>query len=108
MTIASGQWMKTTKSLQVCSAPIIFHKLGTILASGIARLNKWGGGGHIHIFVFTDHKKQSISKEINCVKHEYIQCNTILFKHGKIFSTTKLLTNLKTDLQDYCVGVSNT
>ena len=30
------------------------------------------GGAHIHIFVFADHKKQSISKETNCAEHEYV------------------------------------
>ena len=31
-----------------------------------------GGGAHIHIFVFTYHKKQLISKEINKAEHEYM------------------------------------
>ena len=30
-----------------------------------------GGGAHIHIFLFTYHKKQSISNESNCAEHEY-------------------------------------
>ena len=31
-----------------------------------------GGRADIHIFVFTHHKKQSISKEFNCAEHEYM------------------------------------
>ncbi len=31
-----------------------------------------GGGAHIHIFVFTDHKSNRFQKEINCAEHEYM------------------------------------
>ena len=36
-----------------------------------SQLDKWGGD-YIHIFLFTDLKKQSISKEINNAEHEHI------------------------------------
>jgi hypothetical protein len=39
------------------------------ICSGVASLDNWGV--HIHIFVFTDHKKQLISKVINNAAHEY-------------------------------------
>ena len=45
------------------------------------KLDNWGegGGAQIHIFVFTDHQKQSISKQINCAEHEYINmCSPLL------------------------------
>ena len=36
-----------------------------------SKLDNWKRA-HIHIFVFTDHKKQSISKDINCVHRKQI------------------------------------
>ncbi len=38
--------------------------------SGVGRSIIWGA--NIHIFVFTDLKKQSISKEVNNAEHEYM------------------------------------
>ncbi len=40
----------------------------TVQLSARSTIDNWGGGGgHIHIFVFTDLKNQLISKEINNV-----------------------------------------
>ena len=53
------------------------HPDNTLTAEDI---DNWGGGAHIHIFVFTDCKNNQfqkkliaqISKEINCAEHEYV------------------------------------
>ena len=34
-----------------------------------------GGGGHIHIFVFTDHKKHRFQKKLIFSEHEYMNMN---------------------------------
>ena len=42
-----------------------------ISRQGPRRVENWGGG-HIHIFMFTERKKQLISKGINNAEHEYM------------------------------------
>ncbi len=44
----------------------------TVSASGVERSIIGGGGGHVHIFVFTDLKNKTISKEINNAEHKYM------------------------------------
>jgi hypothetical protein len=44
--------------------------MNTVSASGVER--SIIGGGHIHIFVFTDLKNKTISKEINNAEHKYM------------------------------------
>ena len=55
--------------------PVIlgFHLVITDIAKSRGVANAVIEGAHLHRFVFTDHKlKQSISKEINCAEHQYM------------------------------------
>ena len=39
---------------------------------GQRKIDNWGGGAHVHIFVFIDFKNNGFQRKINDAQHEYM------------------------------------